>query len=103
MIEVQILIPTHDNAGNVFLPGHHTAFEAELLRLFGASSLFPGTVAGQWTSAGQVYHDQTRVYVVAVGGLIERADAIRDAVAFAKAHYGQLNIYVRYLGVSEVL
>jgi hypothetical protein len=103
MIEVQILIPLSDNAGVPFPSVHHDPFEQELLRLFGASSKLPGVVAGQWTSSGQVYRDDTRVYVVAVDGIIAKGDALRSAVTFAKAHYVQLAIYVRYLGISEIL
>jgi hypothetical protein len=103
MIEVQILIPLTDNTGDFFPSDHHDLFEQELLRLFGASSLFPGIVAGQWSSSGQVYRDDTRVYVVAVDGIITKGDALRSAVMFAKTHYAQLAIYVRYLGISEIL
>jgi hypothetical protein len=103
MIEVQILIPLIDNAGDPFTSDHHELFDTELLRLFGASSLFPGIVAGQWTSSGQVYRDGTRVYVVAVDGIIARGDALSSVVSFAKNHYGQHAIYVRYLGVSEII
>jgi hypothetical protein len=103
MIEVQILIPLKDNAGKRFPSVRHIRFEQELLQLFGASSYFPGVVSGQWISSGKVYQDETRIYVVAVDGIISKGDALRTAVTFAKAHYRQLAIYVRYLGMSEIL
>jgi hypothetical protein len=103
MIEVQVLIPLNDNVGNPFTSEHHELFDIELARLFGASSLLPGIVAGQWTSSGQLYRDNTRVYVVSVDGIIAKGDALRSVVAFAKNHFGQHAIYVRYLGVSEIL
>ena|ERR1700722_63011 len=103
MIEVQILIPLNDNAGNSYPDVNHDRFEAELLRLFGASSQFPGVVSGQWISNSHVYRDTTRVYVVAVDGLIAKGDELRSLVNFAKNNYSQLAIYVRYLGVSEIL
>ncbi|HEV3385114.1 MAG TPA: hypothetical protein VG097_09870 [Gemmata sp.] len=103
MIEVQFLIPLSDNAGNTFPTVSHDFFEQELLRLFGASSQFPGVATGQWISSGQVYRDSTRIYVVAVDGIIAKGDSLRSLVNFAKTNYGQLAIYVRYLGVSEIL
>jgi hypothetical protein len=103
MIEVQILIPTEDNNKVRFLPTHHDAFEAELIRLFGGYSQFPGVVAGGWGHAGTVYHDATLVYAVSVPGIIAAGDALREMADFAKAHYQQLNVYIRYLGVSEIL
>jgi hypothetical protein len=84
MIEVQILIPLMDNAGVPFPSIRHDLFEQELLQLFGASSQFPGVVSGQWIFSGQVYRDDTRVYVVAVDGIIAKGDALRSAVTFAK-------------------
>ena len=102
MIEVQILIPTNENSGQTFAPNHDAAFESELLRLFGGCSLLPGTVAGQWVDAGTIYTDQSRVYAVALKSLTE-GNKVREATEFAKIHYGQLAIYVRYLGLSEVL
>ena len=103
MIEVQLFIPVADNNGTAFSPAHHDRFEQELLVLFGFSSRLPGTVSGQWTSGGTVYRDELRVYLVGVPGLLAAADAVRAAAEFAKLHYTQLNLYVRYLGVSEIL
>ena len=42
-------------------------------------------------------------YVVGIPGLIASGDALRAAATFAKTHYTQLAIYVRYLNVSETL
>jgi hypothetical protein len=103
VIEVQLFIPIADNSGNPFSDTQHGQFERELLNLFGASSLMPGTVMGQWTSAVTVYRDELRVYLVSVPGILAAANELRAAVAFAKSHYSQLNLYVRYLGVSEIL
>lgn len=103
MIEVQFLIPEADNAGQAFDPAQHGAFAAELVRLFGGCSLLPGTIAGQWADAGQVYVDRNRVYAVFIPGLVEGAARITAAVALAKTHYAQLKISVRYLGLAEIL
>lgn len=43
------------------------------------------------------------MYLISVPGILTAADSLRAAVAFAKSHYSQLNIYIRYLGVSEIL
>lgn len=103
MIEVQFLIPLADNAGQVFPPEHHDDFTAELTRLFGGCSALPGVVAGQWSDAGRVYSDQNRVYAVFIPGLLEGGSQVMTAIAFAKAHYAQLKLSVRYLGHAEIL
>lgn len=103
MIEVQIYIPTADNNGQVFDAAHHDAFEQFALSLFGGLSLQPGSVSGAWVNGGAVYRDQMRVYTVRANGLIAHGEALRDLAGFAKAHYAQLAVYVRYLGVSEIV
>ena len=103
MIEVQFLVPLADNAGQDFPPEHHDDFAAELTRLFGGCSALPGVVAGQWLHAGRVYSDQNRVYAVFIPGLLEGAPQVVGAIAFAKVHYAQLKISVRYLGHAEIL
>lgn len=100
MIEVHILIPVADNAGHTFSARDDAAFEAELLNLFGGYSKLPGVVSGQWVSSGQVYSDLTRVYAVALKSITD-GDKVGQAVDFAKANYRQLEIYFRYLGLSE--
>jgi hypothetical protein len=102
VIEVQFFIPVATNAGVVFPARHDAMWEAELNRLFGGHSRLPGVVAGQWVQGGQVYVDQSRIYLVALTS-ITQGDLVDQAAAFARAHYGQLAIYVRYLGLSEVL
>jgi hypothetical protein len=57
---------------------------------------------GAWVEAGKTYHDATRIYGVALRSLVQGAQ-IGEVVEYAKRHYGQLAIYVRYLGLSEVL
>lgn len=103
MIEVQILIPVADNAGQPFASAMHEAFEREMVALFGGWQRQPGTVRGEWIDGGTVYADELLTYAVAVPGMIASADPIRRMVAFAKAHYGQLAVYVRYAGLSEIL
>jgi hypothetical protein len=103
MIEVEILVPTADNAKQPFPSFHHEQFEAELTTLFGGWQRRPGVVSGQWLDAGTVYADDLLVYVVAVPGLLAAADPLARLVAVAKAHYAQLAVYVRYLGQSEIL
>jgi hypothetical protein len=103
MIEVQFLVPLADNTGQVFRSEHHDAFAAELTRLFGGCSALRGVVAGQWVDAGRVYFDQNRVYAVFIPGLLEAGALVMTAIAFAKIHYAQLKIGVRYLGHAEIL
>jgi hypothetical protein len=100
VIEVHILIPVADNTGKAFTAKDDAPFESELLNLFGGYSKLPGLVTGQWAAGGQVYTDQSRVYAVALKSITD-GDKVRQAVDFAKANYHQLEIYFRYLGLSE--
>lgn len=102
MIEVLILIPLKSNEGRPFSSAHHTAFEAFVVERFGGISQLTGAVIGTWAEAGVTYRDRTRVYVIAMAS-ITQGGLLLEVVAFAKVHYEQLAIYVRYLGLSEVL
>ena len=102
MIEVQLLIPVASNAGATFTPEHHLVFETFVLDRFGGLSRLPGTTTGKWIDEGIVFDDQTITYVIALKSITQGA-LIAEVVTFAKGHYGQLAIYLRYLGVSEIL
>lgn len=102
MIVVEILIPLTSNEGAVFTADHHVAFEAHLIATFGGYSLLPGTVRGGWEADGVVYSDETRVYAVAIAS-ITAGGKVGEVVEVAKVHYGQLAIFVRYLGLAETL
>lgn len=102
MVEVKILIPVRANDGAVFSAAHHGAFESELLQLFGGFSLEPLPISGGWQDGGIVYSDECRVYLVWLDS-ITNGGRVATAVTFAKAHYAQLAISIRYLGLAEVL
>jgi len=103
MFEVQVLIPIVDNDGRPFTGEDHAAFEAALVDRFGGFTLFPSTAVGGWKDAdGVLYNDRTRVYGIAVRSIVDGA-GIGEVVTFAKAHYRQLAIFVRYLGIVEIL
>lgn len=103
MITIEILIPLFSNDGDEFVVGHHTAFEAEIIATFGGFSVLPGVVLGGWESEGIVYLDKTRVYVVAVTSLVVEGEKVVRLVEFAKVHYDQKAIFIRYLGMAEIL
>lgn len=71
-------------------------------RLGGFTQL-PGEAQGGWVdrATGREYRDATILYMVAVDGLVGN-ESLRDAVRFAKAHYQQEAILLRYLGVTEI-
>lgn len=103
MIEFTVLIPVVSNAGQAFSPEHDSVFEAFLLARFGGFSRAPSLVAGAWLGEGGFeYRDASRAYIVAVASVLD-ASKLREVVDFAKRHYGQEAIYLRYLGLSEVL
>ncbi len=103
MIELTILIPIKSNEGKAFAPAHHQIWERYVVETFGGFSLLPGSVVGAWADGGVVFNDHTRAYVIAVDGIIVVADKLRIAVRYAAQHYEQKTIYLRYLGVSEVI
>lgn len=103
MVEVTILVPLASNEGRRFAPAHHAVWERYIVETFGGFSLLPGSVVGAWADGGTVFNDQSRAYIVAVDGVLAVADKLRIAVRYAAQHYEQHTIYVRYLGVSEVL
>jgi hypothetical protein len=102
MITIEVLIPLTSNEGREFTPAHHAQFEGEVLARFGGFSLLPGTVRGAWVDAGVTYTDASRVYAIAVASITD-GGKVRAVVEFAKAHYAQLAICVRYLGITEIL
>jgi hypothetical protein len=102
VFEVQILVPLADNDQRAFDRSHHEIFEAFMLGKFGGVSRLPGAVEGKWIDKGRIYADQLRVYVVAMTS-ITQGQSLFEVVEFAKRHYGQEAIYVRYLGQSEIL
>ena len=103
MIEVQVLIPVLSNAGETFSAEHDGVFEAFLLTKVNGFSRQPGLVAGAWIGEGGfTYRDANRVYTVALDSIV-LAGVIGEIAEFAKVHYGQLAIYVRYMNLSEVL
>jgi hypothetical protein len=103
MFEVQILIPVQSNEGATFSSAHHAAFEAELLAAFGGFTRIPVEAVGAWKNAAGVrFDDETRLYAVALTSITRGGD-VAAVVAFAKAHYAQEAVFIRYLGVVEIL
>ena len=101
MFELTILIPLADNEGREFSSDDHHAFEAFVIERFGGITRY-GEARGTWVDEGTTYHDTTLVYGVAIPS-ITAGDQVREVVDFARAHYRQEAIYIRYLGVAEIL
>jgi hypothetical protein len=101
MFEVRILIPVASNEGQKFSPSHHNLFELFVVERFGGITRY-GSAEGAWVDNGQLFRDQTLVYAVAMKSIADGAK-LAEVVEFAKSHYGQLAIYLTYLGQSEVL
>lgn len=102
MFELTLLIPTADNDGVAFDGDDFVAFEARAIDLFGGVTRLDGLARGSWVEAGVVYGDTSRVYAVAVASITDGAK-VAELVEFAKAHFRQLAIYVRFLGIAEIL
>lgn len=104
MFEIRIMVPVADNQGVVFDPAHHAAFEAELLARFPGFTLENAPAKGGWKhpTTGVVYQDDLLVYVVAVSSIAAGANVVASA-RFAKNHYRQDAICIRYLGEMEIV
>lgn len=103
MLEVQMLIPVAANDGAIFSASHHAVFEGEILAAFGGFTLLLTGAVGGWRNAdGVTYADATRLYAIAIVSIADgsKVGALAD---FAKAHYAQEAIAIRYLGIFEVL
>lgn len=103
MVEVTLLIPVADNSGRPFTPFHVGVFEDKLLETFGGFTRLPGTASGHWLDGGTTYTDILFGYVVAVEGLVKGGEGLREVVDFARDHFRQEAIFLRYLGVAEIL
>jgi hypothetical protein len=102
MFEVQMLIPLASNAGLDFDENHHAAFETFAIGLFGGITRVPSEAAGAWFDAGSIYRDRFRIYVLALGSIVSGAK-VGEVATFARTHYEQLAIYIRYLTLAEIL
>ncbi len=103
MFEVQMLIPLADNDGETFDAGHHAAFEIAIIDSFGGFTLYPASAVGGWrNAAGVTFADATRIYGIAIVSIVD-GDKIGALARFAKAFYMQEAIFIRYLGVIEIL
>lgn len=103
MIEVSFFIPVSANSGEMFSPHQMEVFETFLIDRFSGFSRLPGEVHGGWQGDGKIYHDRNSVWMVLVTGVLEFAPQILETVTFAKSHFDQKAIYVRYLGMGEIL
>jgi len=102
VIEVQVLIPVADTAGVTFDPSFDVEFETFLATEFGGFSQLPGLVSGGWVSAGVFYPDHHRVYMVSLTSICD-GGKVRKMADTAKATYQQLAVYIRYLGLAEII
>jgi hypothetical protein len=102
MIEATILIPMADNDGQTFSTSHHRQFEQVLLEYFGGFSRLPGDVQGNWIEDGVRYTDTLIAYAVAFPSIGDGWKVVA-AAEFARDHYKQLAVFVRYLGLAETI
>jgi hypothetical protein len=103
MIAIEILIPLFSNEGDEFTADHHGAFESVLTDTFGGFTRPFGVVLGGWQSAGIVYVDKSQLYVVGITSMLIDGHKVLHVVDVAKTHYSQLAIFVRYLGMAEII
>jgi hypothetical protein len=102
MFEILILVPIRDNGGDDFPEAAFALFEELLVDRFGGFTRYPGTTTGGWAFGGRVYRDEARVYGFVVKS-IGCGDRVTAIAAFAKGHFGQEAIFIKYLGIVEIL
>lgn len=102
MFEVTIFIPVTDNDGKTFDATHHAAFEAAAVERFGGLTRYQNGANGIWTDGERTYIDTNVVYGVAIGGITE-GGKLGELVSFAKSHYRQEAVFIKYLGIAEIL
>lgn len=103
-VEVTLLIPVADNGGTPFTPYEVGVFEGYLGEMFGDFSRLPATIVGRWVGDdGTEYVDILFAYLVGVDGLVKEGARLRKLVEFAKSHFRQEAIFLRYLGIFEIL
>lgn len=102
MFDLVILIPVRDNDGDDFPESAFALFEEILVTRFGGFTCEAGTASGGWAFEGRVYRDETRVYHVAMRTIGDGVLVV-SVVAFAKSHFRQEAIFIRYLNIIEIL
>lgn len=102
MIEVIVMIPIANNDGKPFSAADFLAFEDFATGIFGGVSRLPGETQGVWVDGGVRYDDRLVTYLVALPSIID-AGRLSGLIEFAKAHFEQEAIYIRYLGIAEIL
>jgi hypothetical protein len=103
MFELQMLIPVADNEGDVFPASAFLAFEQAAIDCFGGFSRLPGTNTGGWISPdGRLYRDDAYVYAFVLRSVTD-GERVGSLVGFAKTLFSQEAIFIRYLGVIEIL
>lgn len=102
MIEIMIFIPLKDNDKKSFSSSYHAQFEQEVLKLVGGLTRYSGTNQGMWADNGKVYTDDIRVYGIAINSIAD-GGKIGQIAELAKSHYRQEAVYIKYLGLAEII
>lgn len=102
MITVEFFIPLADNDGVAFTGEIVNAWRGVLTDLFGGFSELPGTVVGAWKDGDRVYRDDLAVFMVAVPSIAD-GGKVGEAGEVARRIFRQEAIFIRYLGLAEIL
>lgn len=101
MIEVTLYVPVSDNNGKKFSTQHVDRFESFAVKLLGGLTRI-GTVDGMWVDEGRVYTDHSVAYTFALTSITD-GSKVAELTAYANRHFRQKAVYIRYLGLSEIL
>ncbi len=102
MIEIKIFIPLQDNDSKTFTASHHARFERTCVELVSGLTRYNDKLQGIWNDAGKQYHDNLRVYGIALDSITD-GHKIGEVVRLAKEHYRQEAIFIKYLGLAEII
>lgn len=99
MIETVVLVPVADNDGKRFSRQTWDTLEVKLAA-FGGFTREPNVV-GQWESAGRIYRDRSRRYVVVLTSWWQLGEWLA-VVDWARAEFRQEALSVKVAGIPEI-
>ena len=102
MIEVTILIPQTDPEGKRWPGGTLQTWRGWLATRHGGFTLGQSSVGGWMNAQDKVMLEENQEYIVAVSNL-PALSGLLSTIRWARGHFNQEAIYIRYLGRAELI
>lgn len=98
---VQLLLPLHDNEGELFSPGMHGQVKTELKDKFGGVTAYSRSAAeGQWKTGERDVRDEIVVYEVMVSEI--HPEWWRSYRSSLEARFKQDEVVIRALAIQRL-